>query len=184
MVTFAFLELLDKGNKVRNAGACPPISQMNGNGAAHVATNRQHVRSQVVTVSSVGGFGRDNSAFIYGASKAGTTQMMKNLATYLVPWRIRVNVIAPGCMFHVFMSLIKFVGDLLIFPDFNTDMTSGICKATNGRLPMTLAPEERFGDAQEIGGAIVFLASKAGAYCNGSVLLVDGGYASNKPSSY
>lgn len=98
MVTFAFLELLDKGNKVRAAEAGSP-GQTNGNGIANGGASRQYIRSQVITVSSVGGFGRDNSAFIYGASKAGTSHMMKNLATYLAPWRIRVNIVAPGCMF-------------------------------------------------------------------------------------
>jgi NAD(P)-dependent dehydrogenase (short-subunit alcohol dehydrogenase family) len=102
MVTFAFLELLDKGNKVRAAGAGSPGAQTNGSGIASAGTSRQYIRSQVITVSSVGGFGRDNSAFIYGASKAGTTHMMKNLATYLAPWRIRVNVVAPGCTFCSF----------------------------------------------------------------------------------
>ncbi|KAF7157258.1 hypothetical protein CNMCM5623_001381 [Aspergillus felis] len=164
MVTFAFLELLDKGNKIRAAGIGSPGAQTNGSGIANGGTSRQYIRSQVVTVSSVGGLGRDNSAFIYGASKAGTTHMMKNLATYLAPWRIRVNIVAPGY--------------------FDTDMMAGFCKATHGRLPMAMAPEERFGDSQEIGGTIVYLASKAGAYCNGLVLLVDGGYVSNKPSSY
>lgn len=74
--------------------------------------------------------------------------------------------------------------EVLTGADFNTDMMGGFCKATNGRLPMALAPEERFGDSQEIGGTIVYLASKAGAYCNGLVMLVDGGYLSNKPSTY
>lgn len=83
-VSFAFLELLDKGNKVRAD-------------QAKAKERRDYVRSQVVMLSSVGGFGRDNSAFIYGASKAGTTQMTKNLSTYLIPWKIRANVIAPGC---------------------------------------------------------------------------------------
>lgn len=83
-VSFAFLELLDQGNKVR-------ADQAKANG------RRDYVRSQVVMLSSVGAFGRNNSAFIYGASKAGTAQMTKNLSTYLAPWKIRANVIAPGC---------------------------------------------------------------------------------------
>jgi NAD(P)-dependent dehydrogenase (short-subunit alcohol dehydrogenase family) len=90
MTTFAFLELLDKGNKYSQSQA----HASNGNGPAGRA---EYVRSQVVALGSVGGFGRDNSAFIYGASKAGTIHMMKNLGTYLIPWKIRVNVIAPGC---------------------------------------------------------------------------------------
>jgi NAD(P)-dependent dehydrogenase (short-subunit alcohol dehydrogenase family) len=181
MTTFAFLELLDQGNKVRagqNASA-----QVNG-----AAKRNDYVRSQVVTLSSVGGFGRDNSAFVYGASKAGTTHMMKNLSTYLVPWKIRVNIIAPGCKFSLSIhrfSIVSTSSQLTnTLEDFNTEMMGNFYKSTGGRLPASLAPEERFGDIQEIGGTIVYLASKAGAYCNGLVMLVDGGYIANHPSTY
>ena len=96
--TFAFLELLDQGNKVREQQAvAEAAARANASRGGAPATPRPYVRSQVIGVSSVGGFGRDNSAFVYGASKAGTTHMMKNLATYLIPWKIRVNVVAPGC---------------------------------------------------------------------------------------
>ena len=99
--TFAFLGLLDAGNKVRAEREMEKKKReeaaggSGGNGGG--GSPPSYVRSQVITMSSVGGFGRDNSAFIYGASKAGVTHMMKNLATYLVPWKIRVNVVAPGC---------------------------------------------------------------------------------------
>ncbi|EFE33240.1 short chain dehydrogenase/reductase family protein [Trichophyton benhamiae CBS 112371] len=152
MVTFAFLELLDRGNRVR-------AEQAKANGG-----RSDYVRSQVIMVSSVGGFGRDNSAFIYGASKAGTTQMTKNLSTYLTPWKIRANVLAPGY--------------------FHTEMTQDFYKSTGGRLPATMTPEERFGDMQEISGTLLYMASKAGAYCNGSVMLSDGGYLAIHPSAY
>ncbi|OGM43331.1 hypothetical protein ABOM_008735 [Aspergillus bombycis] len=161
MVTFAFLELLHNGNKVRGEQGAQNGAPA-ANGAA--AKRRFFVRSQVIALSSVGGFGRENSAFIYGASKAGTAQMMKNLSTYLVPWKIRVNVIVPGY--------------------FHTEMTESLHNKTAGRLPASMTPEERFGDAQEIGGTVVYLASKAGAYCNGSVLLADGGYLASHSSSY
>jgi NAD(P)-dependent dehydrogenase (short-subunit alcohol dehydrogenase family) len=99
--TFAFMELLDKGNKVR---AEKEKAKAKAGGARGPPS---YVRSQVVAMSSVGGFGRDNSAFIYGASKAGTTHMMKNLATYLVPWKIRVNIVAPGCKWTLRSLLMK-----------------------------------------------------------------------------
>jgi NAD(P)-dependent dehydrogenase (short-subunit alcohol dehydrogenase family) len=63
-------------------------------------------------------------------------------------------------------------------------MTEELHKKTGGRLPASMAPEERFGTAQEIGGTILYLASKAGGYCNGLVLLSDGGYLGNHPSTY
>lgn len=47
-----------------------------------------------------------------------------------------------------------------------------------------MVPEERFGNMQEIGGTVLYLASKAGAYCNGSIMLADGGYLGNHPSAY
>ncbi|KAL5318363.1 hypothetical protein ACEPPN_013423 [Leptodophora sp. 'Broadleaf-Isolate-01'] len=71
----AFLGLLDEGNKRGN------VVQ----------------KSQVVATSSIGGFNRVALAgYAYAASKAGTTHMMKQLATSLVPYGIRSNVITPG----------------------------------------------------------------------------------------
>lgn len=63
-------------------------------------------------------------------------------------------------------------------------MMAGFYRATGGKLPASMAPEERFGDVQEIGGTVVWLASRAGAYCNGQVVLIDGGYISNHPATY
>lgn len=63
-------------------------------------------------------------------------------------------------------------------------MTEDFYKSTGGRLPASMAPEERFGNMQEIGGTVLYLASRAGAYCNGSVILADGGYLGTHPSAY
>lgn len=92
IVSFAFVELLDQGNKLAEAEAA---RKPDSNPAT--AKMRNWVSSQIITTSSIGGFGRDHAAFIYNASKAATTHMMKQLATYLVPYGIRSNVIAPGC---------------------------------------------------------------------------------------
>ena len=73
----AFLGLLDAGNKKGN------VEQ----------------RSQVIATSSIGGFNRNTpGGYAYGQSKAATTLLMKQLATSLVPYSIRANVIAPGRM--------------------------------------------------------------------------------------
>lgn len=82
LTTFAFLELLDAGNKVNEAAGSPLP------------------KSQVVTVSSAGAFFRGYGDFVYNASKAATTHMMKHMATALGPWDIRCNVIAPGCKLY------------------------------------------------------------------------------------
>lgn len=76
----AFLILLDKGNKKGN------VEQ----------------RSQVIATSSIGGFNRlAPGGYAYGQSKAGTTLMMKQLATALAPYRIRSNAICPGREFDL-----------------------------------------------------------------------------------
>ena len=55
-------------------------------------------QSQVIATSSIGGFNRAvPGGYAYGQSKAATTHLMKQLATTLVPYGIRSNVITPGC---------------------------------------------------------------------------------------
>ena len=74
----AFLGLLDEGNKKGN------VAQ----------------KSQVIVTSSIGGFNRAvPGGFAYGQSKAAASHLAKQLATNLVPFEIRSNVIAPGCEF-------------------------------------------------------------------------------------
>ena len=74
--TFAFLELLDAGNK-------------QGNCAGR--------KSQVLVTSSIAGYLRVPANFgAYPPSKAATTHIVKHLAGTLVPYSIRVNAIAPG----------------------------------------------------------------------------------------
>lgn len=74
----AFLGLLDEGNKKNN------VTQ----------------KSQVIVTSSIGGFNRAvPGGFAYGQSKAAATHLAKQLATNLVPFDIRSNVIAPGSEF-------------------------------------------------------------------------------------
>jgi NAD(P)-dependent dehydrogenase (short-subunit alcohol dehydrogenase family) len=79
----AFLELLDAGNEMGNLD--------------------EKITSQVIGMSSIAGFNRSAGAgFAYNSSKAACTHLMKMLATYLVPWNIRCNVLAPGseCIVH------------------------------------------------------------------------------------
>lgn len=76
--TVAFLELLAGGNER--------------------ATSTDDPTSQVITISSIGGFRRDENVFSvsYSASKAAITHVGKLFANTFKPWKIRSNVIAPG----------------------------------------------------------------------------------------
>ncbi|EQB52910.1 hypothetical protein CGLO_07421 [Colletotrichum gloeosporioides Cg-14] len=143
----SFLGLLDKGNR----------------------SNYQGGRSQVIATSSIGSFNRKITAgFAYGTSKAATTMMLKVLATYLVPYRIRANVLCPG-----------------LFPtDLTTSLIHGTDPTTEGAFPLDQIPAERAGLPEDIMGPLLYLASRAGAYCNGNCVLTDGGRLSVTPATY
>ncbi|UPK94561.1 hypothetical protein LCI18_005496 [Fusarium solani-melongenae] len=146
--TIAFLRLLDEGNK---------------------KSDYQGGRSQVIATSSIGSFNRKITAgFAYGTSKGATTLMMKILATYLVPYRIRANVLCPG-----------------LFP---TDLTENLIKGgdptAEGAFPLDQIPAERAGRPEDIMGPLLYLASRAGAYCSGNCVITDGGRLSVTPATY
>lgn len=57
--------------------------------------------------------------------------------------------------------------------------TSGVAHFDRSFIPV-----ERVGNPEDMGGTIVYLASKAGAYLTGSILVIDGGRFSIMPASY
>ncbi|KAI0152866.1 NAD(P)-binding protein [Xylariaceae sp. FL1272] len=122
--------------------------------------------SQVIATSSIGAFNRVPLAgYAYGSSKTAVVHMMKQFATSLVPYGIRSNVIAPG-----------------FYP---SEMTVDIMQqGTQAGWPKSMVPEQRAGDAEDMAGTVLFLASKAGAYINGNVLVTDGGRLGVVPSAY
>ncbi|KAK7402566.1 hypothetical protein QQX98_011671 [Neonectria punicea] len=123
-------------------------------------------RSQVVVTSSIGAFNRAPAlGYAYGGSKAAVVHIFKQLSTSLGQFGIRANVIAPG-----------------FYP---SDMTQDLIEQRKALgWPKSLVPEERPGDAQDIAGAVLFLASRAGGYINGNVLVTDGGRLGVVPSTY
>ncbi|KAH8905252.1 NAD(P)-binding protein [Coniochaeta sp. PMI_546] len=119
--------------------------------------------SQIIIVSSAGAFNRATLGnFAYAQSKSGQIHMMKQLATVLVPYNIRANAICPG-----------------VFPSDLSEWTnkSGVLSSAN-------FPAGRFGDEKDMAGVILFLASEAGGYVNGNVMLVDGGSIGTIPGTY
>jgi NAD(P)-dependent dehydrogenase (short-subunit alcohol dehydrogenase family) len=92
----------------------------------------------------------------YGASKAGLLGLTRDLAHEWTGRRdIRVNAVAPGY--------------------FATELTEGHDDAL-GELVKRVATG-RLGEADELGAAIVFLASDASSYITGHTLVVDGGFS-------
>lgn len=92
----------------------------------------------------------------YVASKSGLTGLTRALAVELGPAGVTCNAIAPGYF------LTEFTAPL----SDNSEFDAMVRQRT---------PVGRWGNAEELGGAAVFLASDAAAYVNGHVLTVDGG---------
>jgi NAD(P)-dependent dehydrogenase (short-subunit alcohol dehydrogenase family) len=68
---------------------------------------------------------------------------------------------------------------------YPSDMTTGLlAQNPSGVYSKDYIPEERVGDVKDMAGAILFLASRAGGYVNGNVLLTDGGRLSVLPATY
>ena len=110
----------------------------------------------VIIVSSIGGLRGSKEIGTYNISKAADFQLARNLAVEYSPSNVRVNCIAPG--------LIKtdFAKALWDNPD--------ILKRSTQHAPL-----RRIGEPDEIAGAAVFLASKAGAFMTGQAIVIDGG---------
>ncbi|MBA3067068.1 MAG: SDR family oxidoreductase [Hyphomonas sp.] len=110
----------------------------------------------VIIVSSIGGLRASPVIGAYNISKAADFQLARNLAAEFGPDNIRVNCIAPG--------LIK------------TDFAKALWDNPETlKRALTGTPLKRIGEPEEIAGAAVYLASKAGAYMTGQMLVVDGG---------
>lgn len=110
----------------------------------------------VIIVSSIGGLRGSAVIGAYGISKAADFQLARNLAVEYGPRNVRVNCIAPG------LIRTDFARALWENPD--------ILKATTSTAPL-----RRIGEPDEIAGAAVFLASKAGAFMTGQAIVIDGG---------
>lgn len=110
----------------------------------------------ITIVSSIGGLKGSPILGAYCISKAADFQLARNLAVEYGPHNVRANAIAPG------LIKTKFAKALWDNPETLERSTAG-------------APLRRIGMPDEIAGAAVFLASKAGAFMTGQGLVIDGG---------
>ena len=113
----------------------------------------------IINISSIMGLsGSQNLASAYQASKGAVVNLTRNLGVSWADRGVRVNCIAPG-WFPSEMTNAWFA-----VPEFNERFAG-------------TAPMGRIGDPDELGGALLFLASSASSFVTGQVLAVDGGYS-------
>lgn len=111
----------------------------------------------IINISSVSSGPPLSKVFTYGITKAGVNQITQFLAREWAPHRIRVNAIRPG-----------------FFP---AEQNRALLSAERTAQIMAHTPYGRFGEPQELVGAVLFLASeKASSFVTGSIVTVDGGF--------
>lgn len=117
-------------------------------------------KGSITIISSIGGLKGSSILGAYAISKAADMQMARNLADEFGPKGVRVNCIAPG--------LIKtdFARALWENPD-------------NLEVSTRRSSLRRIGEPEEIAGAAVFLASRAGGFTTGQTIVIDGGNTSS-----
>jgi 3-oxoacyl-[acyl-carrier protein] reductase len=112
-------------------------------------------QGSIVNVASVLGLMVAKGAVAYAAAKAGVVQVTKALAVELAFKGVRVNAIAPGW--------------------FVTEMNDDYLLSEKGAAIKREIPMGRFGNAGDLDGALLLLASDAGTYITGATIVVDGG---------
>jgi NAD(P)-dependent dehydrogenase (short-subunit alcohol dehydrogenase family) len=110
----------------------------------------------IIIVSSVGGLRGSPILGAYCISKAADFQLARNLAVEFGPHNVRINCIAPG----------------LIRTDFARALWEN---PDNLKRSTSRTPLGRIGEPDEIAGAAVLLASRAGNFMTGQAIVIDGG---------
>lgn len=111
----------------------------------------------IINICSLTSYVGVPTAVPYGSSKSGLLGMTRALSAEWAKDRIRVNAIAPGY--------------------FRTELTDEFYKDEAWQAAMLdKIPLGNFGDANDLKGAVIFLASSASSYITGQCIGVDGGY--------
>jgi len=115
------------------------------------------IRGSIVNIASINSFMSLTEVLAYACSKCGVLGLTRGLANEWAQYGIRVNAIAPG-----------------VFPtDLNRPLIEGTERGANLKRH---TPMGRFGDAEELVGAAIYLISPSASFTTGHTLVVDGGF--------
>ena len=117
------------------------------------AVKNKHI-AKVINIASIDGISvNEMETYSYAASKAGLIHVTKRMALRLIKDNIGVSAIAPGAFASDMNRLARDHGDAI----------------------STQIPAGRIGTPEDMAGAAIYLASRAGDYVVGSTIIVDGG---------
>jgi gluconate 5-dehydrogenase len=112
---------------------------------------------RIVMLGSIAAQQPKQALSAYAAAKGGVTSLVRALAVELGQYGITANAIAPGFIATEFTSALQD-------------------DETFTRNMLARVPSGRWGDPRDLAPAIIYLASPAGAFVNGSILTIDGGF--------
>ena len=113
----------------------------------------------IVNIASIAGHRVSGGLMPYAVSKAGVVHMTRALAMEWARYGIRVNALAPGYI--------------------ETDLNREFMQSDAGGRLRSHVPQRRFGQPDDLDGALLLLASDAGRFITGVSLPVDGGHLVN-----
>ncbi len=109
----------------------------------------------MLAITSMAGDNKNEKMASYGASKAATNHLIRNIAFDLGPRGIRVNGIAPGAT--------------------RTDALASVLNDEIEKTMLMHTPIHRLGEPQDMANAALFLCAPAAAWISGQILTVSGG---------
>jgi NAD(P)-dependent dehydrogenase (short-subunit alcohol dehydrogenase family) len=118
----------------------------------------------IVNVASINGLIAMADWMTYNASKAAIVEISKSMSLDLGPFNIRVNCVCPGVTLTPALER--------VFVEYQVEPDQAVQDFIAHRCHI-----KRFGTADEIASAILFVSSDEASYMTGSTLVVDGGYS-------
>lgn len=110
----------------------------------------------IINIASILGLRQGAHVSTYAISKAAAIQLTKSAALELARFGIRVNALCPGYI--------------------ETDLNRSAWETEGGKRMIQRIPQRRLGEAHELDGPLLLLASDASSYMTGSALVADGGH--------